>query len=190
MRSTPYVALRVVKGNRDARAVKLAGGGGVLWAAGSFCGESHSQKDECSPSHRARGLMPSSYTFAQYWFSSTMLSSVLRGIHVSDKLLGSPVKWSPVCQRKVFVRTWVCFEVGQGLSRKARRESALRPGVALENARREIWTPQGSLRAGRSENSNSQVSVPKSQKGGASLSAAQKGKGWEVSATACDLVSL
>ncbi|XP_060100059.1 mitochondrial import inner membrane translocase subunit Tim21 [Heteronotia binoei] len=102
-----------------------------------------------------------------------MLSSFVRGIHLSDRLRGFPLKWSCVRQRKAFIRTWVCFKLGQGLNRN---ESVLHSGAAFENARRKIWTPRESLRASRSENSNTQVSVPKSQKGGASLSAAQKVK--------------
>ncbi|XP_015272227.1 PREDICTED: mitochondrial import inner membrane translocase subunit Tim21 [Gekko japonicus] len=102
-----------------------------------------------------------------------MLSSLMRGIHLSDKLLGSPVQRLCVRQRKAFIRTWVCFKLGQRLSCN---ESGLHPGLAFANVRRKIWTPEGSLRSGKSENSNTQVSVPRSQKGGASLSAAQKVK--------------
>ncbi|XP_054840306.1 mitochondrial import inner membrane translocase subunit Tim21 [Eublepharis macularius] len=103
-----------------------------------------------------------------------MLSSVVRGIQLSDKLLGAPVKWSRVQHRRAFLRTWVCFRLGQGLSRS---ESLLHPGVAFEEVKRNFWTPERALRAGRSENSSTQVSVSRSQKGGGgSLSAAQKVK--------------
>nr|XP_056710644.1 mitochondrial import inner membrane translocase subunit Tim21 [Euleptes europaea] len=102
-----------------------------------------------------------------------MLSSFVRGVHLSDKLLASPVKWSCARPRKACLRTWVCVKLGPGLSRN---ESVLSPGVAFENVKRRIWTSEGPLGAGRSENSNTQVSVPRSQKGGASLSAAQKVK--------------
>ncbi|XP_077209013.1 mitochondrial import inner membrane translocase subunit Tim21 [Paroedura picta] len=110
---------------------------------------------------------------AHYRFSFMMLSSFIRGVHLSDKLLASPVKWSRVSQRNAFIRTWVCFKLGQGLSGDG---AVLHPGLAFGNVRRNIWTPEGSLRASRSENNNTQLSMPRSQKGGTSLSAAQKVK--------------
>ncbi|XP_053101757.1 mitochondrial import inner membrane translocase subunit Tim21 [Hemicordylus capensis] len=100
-----------------------------------------------------------------------MLSSLMRGIHVSDKLLGSPVLLAH--HRKVFLRTWACFRLGQGLSHV---KSGLRPGIAFEDAKRNIWRSEGPVRAGKSESSSTQVPVQRSQKGGASVSATQKVK--------------
>ncbi|KAF7245223.1 Mitochondrial import inner membrane translocase subunit Tim21 [Varanus komodoensis] len=98
-----------------------------------------------------------------------MLSFFLRGIHCSDKLLGSSVQRSLSLPRKALLRTWARFGLGQG--------HALRPGAVreVESVKRNLWTPQGALRAGKPENS-AQVSVQRSPKGGASLSAAQKVK--------------
>ncbi|KAJ6664387.1 hypothetical protein lerEdw1_007044 [Lerista edwardsae] len=100
-----------------------------------------------------------------------MLSSLVRGVHFSDKLLGSPGLF--VHPRKAFVRTWACFRLGQGWSPKV---SAWRPGIAFEDVKRSVWTREGPLRAGKAENSSTQASMQRSQQGGASLSAAQKVK--------------
>ncbi|XP_061450575.1 mitochondrial import inner membrane translocase subunit Tim21 [Rhineura floridana] len=102
-----------------------------------------------------------------------MLSFLMRGIRCSDKLLGSSVKWSLVHHRKALLRTWACFRLGQGLSTD---EYVLRPAIAFASVKRNIWTPEGALKAGKPENSSRQVSVQKSKKEEAPLSAAQKVK--------------
>ncbi|XP_062986578.1 mitochondrial import inner membrane translocase subunit Tim21 [Elgaria multicarinata webbii] len=99
-----------------------------------------------------------------------MLSSFARGIHHSDKLLGSSVKWSLAQPRKALVRTWACFRFGQDLNRQG---FILRPGI--EGGRRNLWTPEGARRAGKPENTT-QASVQRSPKGSPSLTAAEKVK--------------
>ncbi|XP_066481423.1 mitochondrial import inner membrane translocase subunit Tim21 [Tiliqua scincoides] len=98
-----------------------------------------------------------------------MLSSL---VHFSDRLLGSAV-WS-AHHRKVLVRTWACLRVvGQGLSPRA---SALHPGATLEDRKRHIWTREGPLRAGRPENSSTQVPMQRSQPGGAAQKVKEAGR--------------
>uniref|UniRef100_A0A8C0JBM7 Mitochondrial import inner membrane translocase subunit Tim21 n=1 Tax=Chelonoidis abingdonii TaxID=106734 RepID=A0A8C0JBM7_CHEAB len=96
-------------------------------------------------------------------------ASFMRVIQCSEKLQGSPGKWLLAPHGKVFLRTWRCFRWGQEF---APRESVLRPRMFLQVAKQNIWTQEGSLRAG---NESKQVSAQKSQKEGAPVSAAQKG---------------
>lgn len=97
-------------------------------------------------------------------------ASFMRVIQCSEKLQGSPGKWLLAPHGKVFLRTWRCFRWGQEF---AHRESVLRPRMFFQVAKQNIWTQEGSLRAG---NESKQVSVQRSQKGGAPVSAAQKVK--------------
>nr|XP_060630967.1 mitochondrial import inner membrane translocase subunit Tim21 [Anolis sagrei ordinatus] len=96
-----------------------------------------------------------------------VFSSFLRGMHCNDKVLG---KWLHLQHRKALERTLGCFRVGASPG-----EYSLHPGVASGGLPRKVWTPAGALRAGKGQNS-SQVPVQRSQKGGTSLSAAQKVK--------------
>ncbi|XP_065441237.1 mitochondrial import inner membrane translocase subunit Tim21 isoform X2 [Chrysemys picta bellii] len=96
-------------------------------------------------------------------------ASFMRVIQCSEKLQGSPGKWLLAPHGKMFLRTWRCFRWGQEF---AHRESVLRPRMIFQVAKQNIWTQEGSLRAG---NKSKQVSVQRSQKGGAPVSAAQKG---------------
>lgn len=102
-------------------------------------------------------------------------ASFMRVIQCSEKLQGSPGKWLLAPHGKVFLRTWRCFRWGQEF---AHRESVLRPRMFFQVAKQNIWTQEGPLRAG---NESKQVSVQRSQKGGAPVSAAQKVKeaGWD-----------
>ncbi|XP_073187867.1 mitochondrial import inner membrane translocase subunit Tim21 isoform X3 [Lepidochelys kempii] len=97
-------------------------------------------------------------------------ASFMRVIQCSEKLQGSPGKWLLAPHGKVFLRTSRCFRWGQEV---AHRESVLRPRMFFQGAKQNIWTQEGSLRAG---NKSKQVSVQRSQKGGAPVSAAQKVK--------------
>lgn len=97
-------------------------------------------------------------------------ASFMRVIQCSEKLQGSPGKWLLAPHGKVFLRTWRCFRWGQEF---AHRESVLRPRMFFQVAKQNIWTQEGPLRAG---NESKQVSVQRSQKGGAPVSAAQKVK--------------
>lgn len=103
-----------------------------------------------------------------------MLSSLVRGIQCSDKLLGSTGKWSLVHHRKVLRRTWALLRLGEG-SGHGEGAPALRPGIACGQIKRNLWIQTGALGAGKSED-GTRVSVQRSQKGGGSLSSAQKGK--------------
>ncbi|XP_053874536.1 mitochondrial import inner membrane translocase subunit Tim21 isoform X2 [Malaclemys terrapin pileata] len=96
-------------------------------------------------------------------------ASFMRVIQCSEKLQGSPGKWLLAPHGKMFLRTWRCFRWGQEF---AHRESVLSPRMIFQVAKQNIWTQEGSLRAG---NKSKQVSVQRSQKGGAPVSAAQKG---------------
>ncbi|KAG6934553.1 translocase of inner mitochondrial membrane 21 [Chelydra serpentina] len=97
-------------------------------------------------------------------------ASFLKVIQCSEKLQSSPGKWLLAPHSKVFLRTWRCFRWGQEF---AHRESVLRPRIFFQVAKQNIWTQEGPLRAG---NKSKQVSVQRSQKGGAPVSAAQKVK--------------
>ncbi|KAM9166646.1 mitochondrial import inner membrane translocase subunit Tim21-like [Pangshura tecta] len=94
----------------------------------------------------------------------------MRVIQCGEKLQGSPGKWLLAPHGKVCLRTWRSFRWGQEF---AHRESVLRPRMFFQVAKQNIWTQEGSLRAG---NESKQVSVQRSQKGGAPVSAAQKVK--------------
>ncbi|XP_006121474.1 mitochondrial import inner membrane translocase subunit Tim21 [Pelodiscus sinensis] len=96
--------------------------------------------------------------------------SFTRVIKCSEKLQGSTGKWLLALHGKVFLRTWRCFMWGQEFSHI---ESVLRPRMLFQGAKQNIWTQEGSLRAG---NNSKQVSVQRSHKGGAPVSAAQKVK--------------
>ncbi|XP_007438730.1 mitochondrial import inner membrane translocase subunit Tim21 [Python bivittatus] len=101
-----------------------------------------------------------------------MLSAFMRGICCSDQILRSPVKQALARHRKAFLSTWARSRVGQGLS----HDHVLSPEIGYEGIRRSFWVPVSPLRAEKSENKGSQVPVQRSQKGDASLSAAQKVK--------------
>ncbi|XP_020657476.2 mitochondrial import inner membrane translocase subunit Tim21 [Pogona vitticeps] len=104
-----------------------------------------------------------------------MLSSFVRGIQCSDKLLGSTGNWPIIPHRKALQRTWARLRLGKG-SIHSEGAPALRPGIACGRIqKRNLWIQTGALSAGKPE-SSAQVSVQRSQKGGASLSPAQKVK--------------
>ncbi|XP_019400662.1 PREDICTED: mitochondrial import inner membrane translocase subunit Tim21 [Crocodylus porosus] len=97
-------------------------------------------------------------------------ASLMRVIQCSEKLQLSPGKWFLARHGKVFLRTWSCFS---GRHELVPREGVRHPRIFLQGAKQSLWTQKGSLRA---ENNSKQVSVQRSQKEGASLSAVRKVK--------------
>ncbi|XP_067393606.1 mitochondrial import inner membrane translocase subunit Tim21 isoform X2 [Emydura macquarii macquarii] len=96
-------------------------------------------------------------------------ASFMRVIQCTEKLQVSPGKWLLVPRGKARLRPWRCFRWGQEV---AHRGSVLRPHMFLQGAKQNIWTQEGSVRA---ENNSKEVSVQRNKKGGAPLSAAEKG---------------
>ncbi|XP_042320934.1 mitochondrial import inner membrane translocase subunit Tim21 isoform X2 [Sceloporus undulatus] len=103
-------------------------------------------------------------------FPLAVLPSLLRRVPCKDQALGWSVQGFHQLQGKAFLRAWVSSRLGPSLSH------ILQPGISLEREKRGVWTPSGGLRAGKSDPSSTQVAVQRKQKGGATLSAAQKVK--------------
>ncbi|KAJ7338632.1 hypothetical protein JRQ81_012534 [Phrynocephalus forsythii] len=98
-----------------------------------------------------------------------MLSSFVRGIQCSDRL-----QWSLISHRKGLQRAWARLRLG---ARPSHGEGApaLRPAIACGGIKRNLWIQSGALGAGKAEKST-QLSVQRSQKGGAAQKVKEAGR--------------
>ncbi|KFV78876.1 Mitochondrial import inner membrane translocase subunit Tim21 [Struthio camelus australis] len=99
-------------------------------------------------------------------------ASLVRARQCGEKLQVSSGKWLLPASGRVLSATW-CL---RWRHQPPRREPALRPFGFLQDAKQNIWTQAGGLRAGKSGGNSKQVSVQRDQKQETLLSAAQKVK--------------